>query len=384
MEAPVIFSPSLEELKESINIKQENKNYLLEIKITSEIMTLTLSNIEEFEYYSYARKFSLKEIKEIHQVFMGLNSCKEFLEFLKSLSEINKLSIKQKENKLSIEFEVEYLLKKKTIDIELFPEKIQFELIIKGLVNEIKIIKEKIKDDDKTGLINSLENENKELKKEIDILTQENIKLKEEINQIKNILQPMQKKFQQKNSVIMDKNDLDFIKSEIESRMNKNIKKITKLYQATEDGDDAAIFHSKCDNISSTLTVIKSKGNRRFGGFTRQAWDKFSGFKKDENAFLFSLDKKKIYKIKSGKEGYAIWSGNNYGPIFGQNCGGIFGNSHDICIGQNPIKEKNLHTYEFCPNSAYDYSGDDSALSECGNEKGDIYADEYEIFQIIF
>ena len=166
--------------------------------------------------------------------------------------------------------------------------------------------------------------------------------------------------------------------------MNNKIKKIKKLYQATVDGDDPSIFHSKCDNISNTLTVIKSKGNRKFGGFTRQVWDKSGGFKKDEKAFLFSLDKKKIYKIKSGKEDKAILCGDNYGPIFGRNSGGIFGNSHDICISQNPIKQRHLHTYEFCQNSAFDYSGDDSALSECGIEKSEIYADEYEVFQIIF
>ena len=268
--------------------------------------------------------------------------------------------------------------------MKLFPEKIQFELVIKELCNEIKEMKEKIKNDNKTELINSLGNENKELKKEIDILKEENIRLKEEINQIKNILQPINKKYKQKNSVIMDNSDLDFIKSAIESIMNNKIKKIKKLYQAAVDGDDPSIFHSKCDNISNTLTVIKSKGNRKFGGFTRQVWDKSGGFKKDEKAFLFSLDKKKIYKIKSDKENYAIWSGNNYGPIFGSNSGGIFGNSHDICIKQNPIKQKHLHTYEFCPNSTYDYSGDDSALSECGIEKSKIYADEYEVFQIIF
>ena len=182
----------------------------------------------------------------------------------------------------------------------------------------------------------------------------------------------------------MEEKELDFIKSAIESRINKQIKKIKKLYQATIDGDDASIFHKKCDNIPNTLTVIKSKENRRFGGFTTQVWDYSNSFKKDENAFLFSLDKNKIYKIKPNCEGRAIWSGQNYGPIFGSNSGGIFGNSHDICIGRNPLKQKNLHTYEFCPNSAYDYSGDNAALSECGNEQSSIYAEDYEVFQIIF
>ena len=380
MEAPIIFPTILEELKESIKIEQENKKYLLEIKIISETMTLTIFNIEEFEYFLYARKFTLNELKEIHPVFMGLNSFKEFLEFLKDLSEIKKLSIKQKDNKLNIEFKVEYLLKEKTIEIELFHEKIQLELVIKELCNEIKIIKGKIKKDNKT----ELEKENKEIKKEIDFLKNENIKLKEEINQIKNILKPIHKKYQQKYSVIMNQNELDFIKSAIESRINKKIKKIKKLYQAKEDGDDANIFHSKCDNINNTITVIKTKGNRRFGGFTSQVWDKKSDFKKDENAFLFSLDKNKIYKIKSGREVQAIWCGDNYGPIFGCCWGGIFGNSHDICICKNPIKQKTLYTYEFNPNSTYDYSGDESALSECGSEKSSTYIDDYEVFQIIF
>ena len=194
MEAPAIFSSLSEELKESMKIEQENKKYLLEIKILSETMTLTLTNIEEA--VSYSRQISLKEIKEIHQVFMGLNSCKEFSDFLKGLSEIKKLLINQKENKIYIHFEIEYLLKKKNIEIELFPENINYESVIKGLCNEINLIKEKFKNDNKTELIKNLENENKDLKKEIDNLKQENIKLKEEINQIKNILQPIEKKYQ--------------------------------------------------------------------------------------------------------------------------------------------------------------------------------------------
>ena len=382
MESRVILPSLSKELKESIKIDQENKKYLLEIQISSDTITLTLTNIEEVA--SYSRQLSLKEIKEIHQVFMGLNSCKEFSEFLKSLLEIKKLLIDKKENGIYIHFEVEYLLKKKIVDIELFPEKINYECVIKGLLQEINLIKEKIKDDNKMELMKNLENENKELKKEIDNLKKENTNLKEEINQIKNVLATINKKYQKKYSVIMEEKELDFIKSAIESRINKQIKKIKKLYQATIDGDDASIFHKKCDNIPNTLTVIKSKENRRFGGFTTQVWDNSNSFKKDENAFLFSLDKSKIYKIKHNCEGRAIWSGQNYGPVFGRNSGGIFGNSHDICIGRNPLNQKSLHTYEFCPNSAYDYSGDNAALSECGKEQSSIYAEDYEVFQIIF
>ena len=55
--------------------------------------------------------------------------------------------------------------------------------------------------------------------------------------------------------------------------MKKNIKGIDKIFQATIDGDTTEIFHEKCDNISNTLVIYKSKGNRRFGGFASECWN---------------------------------------------------------------------------------------------------------------
>ena len=76
----------------------------------------------------------------------------------------------------------------------------------------------------------------------------------------------------------MEEKEIDFIKSAIKSRMNKEVKKIKKLYQATIDGDKLIYFHSKCDNIPNTLIVIKSPVNRKFGGFTTQTWDQSNIF----------------------------------------------------------------------------------------------------------
>ncbi len=69
----------------------------------------------------------------------------------------------------------------------------------------------------------------------------------------------------------MKENEFDMVKKEIEKRMNKKIKGINKLYQATKDGGDAYIFHRKCDNIPNTLVLYESAGRRRFGGFTSQS-----------------------------------------------------------------------------------------------------------------
>ena len=48
----------------------------------------------------------------------------------------------------------------------------------------------------------------------------------------------------------MKADEMRMIFSTIEKKMNKKIKKIKKLYQATIDGGDPINFHSKCDNFS--------------------------------------------------------------------------------------------------------------------------------------
>ena len=54
--------------------------------------------------------------------------------------------------------------------------------------------------------------------------------------------------------------------------MNKKIKEIKKLYQASLDGGEPSIFHKKCDNIPNTLVLYKTKGNRRFEGYVSECW----------------------------------------------------------------------------------------------------------------
>jgi hypothetical protein len=39
-----------------------------------------------------------------------------------------------------------------------------------------------------------------------------------------------------------------------------------------------------------------SNAARVFGGFTQESWDSKSGDKNDESAFIFSMDRKKIYR----------------------------------------------------------------------------------------
>ena len=178
------------------------------------------------------------------------------------------------------------------------------------------------------------------------------------------------------NSVIMKNEEFDMIKNAIENRINKKIKEVRKLYQATIDGSEISDFHKKCDNIPNTLTIIKSAGNRRFGGFTSNTWESNLKYKDDKNAFLFSIDKKKIYNYKNDRSAIFCWNIN--GPSFG--CNKYFYNTIGIC--GNSIQDNCLYTYESDSNS-YEFNGDNNALSEDGKGKG-IYVKDYEVFEILF
>ena len=103
-------------------------------------------------------------------------------------------------------------------------------------------------------------------------------------------------------SATVKENEFDMINLDIKIRLNKGVKELIKLYQATINGYRGINLHSKYDSIPNKLIIIKSAGNRRFECFTTVQWLSPSngGYKDiDLNAFLFSLDKQKIYSYKS-------------------------------------------------------------------------------------
>ena len=97
---------------------------------------------------------------------------------------------------------------------------------------------------------------------------------------------------------------------------NLKTKKYRLLYRASRDGDSANKFHSICDNSNNLIILVKTQKGLRFGGFTSNKFKVSSHMKYDNNAFLFSLDLKKVYKITPGE--YAIYCYYNSGPCFSQ------------------------------------------------------------------
>ena len=97
-----------------------------------------------------------------------------------------------------------------------------------------------------------------------------------------------------------------------------NTTNVKLLYQASRDGFDTKIFHSKCDAVPGTLTIIKSKNTNIFGGFTSADWS-YIGNKFDSTAYLFSLvnSHNVSVKINVTESNYAIYPDSSYTIAFG-------------------------------------------------------------------
>ena len=115
-----------------------------------------------------------------------------------------------------------------------------------------------------------------------------------------------------KGNIIHNTNELEMIIKKI----NKNNKKLilNLLYKATADSDKAEAFHAKCDKAESSIVLVETDKGKRFGGYTSKNWRGNCIEKKDENAFVFSLDKMKTYDNIIGED--AIGCYPKFGPIF--------------------------------------------------------------------
>ena len=154
------------------------------------------------------------------------------------------------------------------------------------------------------------------------------------------------------------------------------------IYKATRDGFQASAFHSRCDNIPNTVTVISNEFNYRFnyvfGGFTAAKWSSTAGYIADSTAFIFSLRRNgglTNYKlpIVSTQVSYAINGWSSYGPIFG---GG-----HDIHIRDqsNNNTGSYSHIYSYAP-SIFPSGSDASTFLTGGNANW--FTTEIEVYQL--
>ena len=192
---------------------------------------------------------------------------------------------------------------------------------LKQQLNELNNIRKKsLENNELKDRINELEKVKTQYEQELHIL-RESQRKSQEFNKLRYStgMDSKQLLFEEKPMQFAVKGDIIHSSRELElltRKINKSNRKLTLnlLYKARVDSDRASAFHNKCDGARSTLVLVETDKGKRFGGYTSRTWSGDCIEKKDDEAFLFSLDKMMTYDIIPGEE--AIGCYPKYGPIF--------------------------------------------------------------------
>jgi hypothetical protein len=241
-------------LVELENLKKQVKEMNV---LKTQLIGLNELRVKAAEFDSV--KYQLYELNNLKQQLEQMNNLQ------KDVEEINELKVKVNENED---------LKKRIEELE----------------KEIEILKE-----------NKTSSEEKEKGEENKGLESKQLTVEEEPKQIC-----------VKGDIFHDTKELEMITKKI-NKLNKKLT-LNLLYKATAESDKASTFHAKCDEAKSTVVLVETDKGKRFGGFTTCSWEGECIEKKDEEAFVFSLDKMKTYDNIPGEE--AIGCYPKFGPVF--------------------------------------------------------------------
>jgi len=262
---------------ETFEINTDNKIYALKISYNEQLIYFEIKEKNAFVKDEYNLYINLKELGNISKFFYQFETVKEVFDSLKSLIDKKNLSIIQEEKKMKIkiinpinnrEFYINVLSKEKDIKSE-----------INSIITYVTSLNEKVQKLE--NKVNLLENKLNEI-----------IKEKEEKKKKKELYE----KYQINKSSVINKEEIDLFMNWLDQKP----KKIKLLLDSKIDGDLTQTFYNKCGGKFPTVVFVKTTKGKRFGGYCSIGWEnKKGGALKDTNSFIFSLDKKKKYKIKN-------------------------------------------------------------------------------------
>ena len=303
----------------------------------------------------YENIILLNEFKNLNKYFKMFDNLKELKKDLIGLSNSKKIEIINiSENEILLCINVLTLDNNKVI-IELKKAELKDKELMNLLFKEIEDIKNENKE---------IKKENEEIKNDLKKKDSKINKLEEEINNLKNILLNSRKRTKFQSNIILNDNENDLILNQL-----PNVKEINLIFSSLIDGNDINKLKNAYLNKPNLVFVLKTKKGRRFGAYSREIFLDEEFKKKDQNAFLFSLDNNIIIKPKIEAE-YSIWN-NQRNSI-------DFGGSTDLRIFYDFTQNYNYTSQG--PNY-YDYKDlPDYVL----NGESNFSVDILEIFQIYF
>ena len=307
----------IEDFKFDIKITKASENSL-------KIRLVSKEGTDKFE-----SEFTLQDLINENKVFLIFENIDEVIDNLKLVIENEYLSLFLDMN---YDFYFEFF-------IDINGNKKQVRLLIEPLNEDSKKkMAERIQQQNKQ--IEKLEKKNKTLEKNYHDLydsIKKNYIVQNQFNKV--VYQaPNPQNLSIDSKIFQTEEEIEFIKNIISERKYKksgNNDKFTLnlIYRGTRDGDMGQDFHKFCDGLCPILLLIKTTHNVRFGGYTETYFEGTSEYmgKKDDNAFIFSLDKMKFYNIEKGQN--AILCYINYGPVF-------YGNEYSNIFLKEPFFKK--------------------------------------------
>lgn len=378
MEAAKPIEPDTPKVNENNDIKMidikkfdinlDNKKYILEFAKSEDKKKIIfkISENNNFMPKYFSLYLNIDDFYSLNVLFRLYQTIDEIYSFLLDILIGNKYSVKSKDNKFILILQIP-MPGGKIIDInfELLENKIEKNDLIEKLYSTVdKLLKEN----------NLIKDEHNKMKKELDILKEENNQLKNKLINIEVFVEQKKKEEYKKyfdlskSYILEDKEEKKRVKKWVSSITK--VKSINLLYRATEDGDSSDAFFYKCANQGPTLSLIKTKKGRRFGGFSRVEW-KYDIIKiKDKNSFLFSLDDMKKYNISKPEDAISCYPGI-YCLVYGNNADskGIY--LHNGFL--NRVSKENHCTRVYNVSSDFCLSGE-----------SEFYVEEVEVYQVIF
>ena len=359
-------------------VEGEDTQYNFKISLVDNKINLQLTEISETKLgKNYEGEFTLEELRQINRVFHLTNTIYEAQDEFKKAVEKQKIALSENEAYVNIMFHMVLGTDNSPFVIalprnegarimKLEQDNDMLKLERDNLFNKLEILKRNT--NEILQNTNELENENNKLidmvekvEEEMDLSVpikpinpsqslniapplpqqNQNINTNNSIN-MNNFLKnqkiennppsssqknpsniqpkPVQKKPQFKklkngiiSNIIKNEGELALVTQRIQSNLNKSIV-YNNLFFSKIDGDKASTFHQKCDKAKRTLTLVMDNDGNRFGGFTMRSWTGTNIQKKDEKAFIFSVDINKIYPVLPDE--VAIGCYPNFGPIF--------------------------------------------------------------------
>ena len=348
-------NPTSELIIYTMNLEKEQKKYIFYLyDMGDECFKIVL---EENEKYGIIIKFD--ELKLLNNHFEKFNTFEQAKNNIIELCKSNSIQIYEiRGEEISLKFELnkinnnEMIISLKKIN---FDEKEEIALIKASLREKDKEINEL-----KTK-INNLEIIVSNLSKKIEFFeSKPNNSL---INNPNSIIV-------ENSNIIRSNKELKLLLNTIKPKDGNKLLSLKLLYNSDIEGENEEKFKSCFIGKNDIIIFIETKEYKRFGGYAHEAFKDYEGFiQKDSNAFLFNLDKLKIYKYKSKGGGYTIWNNDGNSMDFG---GGV-----DLRIFYKFFSEKN---YTSETSNDYEYSNEKYPLN--GEKYFDI--EFLELYQVIF